>query len=114
MDVGVDDGGESGHASDPDTMEGSEEMIVCGSVRVRRREVVGLVAQFLDELNLPAAVAALRAEAGVAFDTRRAVMDALADRIVHGQWQHAVAQMVAMPLSEGQGLRRTPVTSART
>jgi hypothetical protein len=86
---------------DDEDMGTEDDIVVCGSLRARRQEVVSLVAQLLGDLNLPQTLAALTAEARLAPDSRREAMETITEYVQSGSWTSAVDFIAAVGRGTG-------------
>ena len=81
-------------------MEGT---VPIGRFQASKREVVGLLGQFLEDLGFTGAVAALRAETGLLPDKRRAFMGTLSSFAERREWQAVLSSIAALPVTTGTG-----------
>lgn len=79
-------------------MEGS---VPIGRFLASRREVVGLLGQFLEDLGFAGTVAALRAETGLLPDKRRAFMDTVSTFVGRREWQSVLGSIATLPVTTG-------------
>jgi hypothetical protein len=81
--------------------EDASESVALGRFVADRGEVLGLIGQFLEDLGCPTALAALRQEAGLLPDARRAFMDSLTEMLEARRWQAVVDSLGSLPVSAG-------------